>query len=163
MMDVRRLLILGLAGPALAGCATVIEGTTDTIAVNSRPVSGAECEASHKDGLYYVTTPGTITVEKSKDDLTFRCTRAGYEDAVKVVPSTFKATTLGNILLGGVIGVGVDAASGAMNEYPKAVVIELKPLPGTEPPAPEAIPAEEAVGAPGTMAPIPDDEPKPGV
>jgi hypothetical protein len=35
--------------------------------------------------------------------------------------------TFGNILFGGLIGVVVDAASGAMNQYPDAVTITLIP------------------------------------
>ena len=33
----------------------------------------------------------------------------------------------GNVLLGGVIGLGVDAASGAMNKYPDIVTVAMVP------------------------------------
>ena len=33
----------------------------------------------------------------------------------------------GNVLLGGVIGLGVDAASGAMNKYPDLVTVAMVP------------------------------------
>src|SRR3546814_11462905 len=35
--------------------------------------------------------------------------------------------TFGNILFGGIIGVAVDASSGAMNQYPSSVTIALVP------------------------------------
>ena len=35
--------------------------------------------------------------------------------------------TLGNIILGGIIGVGVDAASGALHEYPETITLVLSP------------------------------------
>ena len=35
--------------------------------------------------------------------------------------------TFGNILFGGIIGVAVDASSGAMNEYPSSVTVRLIP------------------------------------
>jgi hypothetical protein len=38
--------------------------------------------------------------------------------------------TAGNILVGGVIGLGVDAASGAMNEYDPVVKVAMSPIPG---------------------------------
>ena len=41
--------------------------------------------------------------------------------------SEFQTMTFGNILFGGLIGVAVDAASGAMHEYPAQVTITLIP------------------------------------
>ena len=35
--------------------------------------------------------------------------------------------TFGNILFGGIIGIAVDAASGAMHQYPDSVTITLIP------------------------------------
>jgi hypothetical protein len=35
----------------------------------------------------------------------------------------------GNVLLGGVIGLGVDAASGAMNKYPDMFTVAMMPDP----------------------------------
>ena len=35
--------------------------------------------------------------------------------------------TFGNIIFGGIIGVAVDAATGAMNEYPPMITITLVP------------------------------------
>jgi hypothetical protein len=43
------------------------------------------------------------------------------------VSSEFQAATFGNILLGGIIGVAVDAASGAMNKYPEQVSFVMVP------------------------------------
>jgi hypothetical protein len=34
---------------------------------------------------------------------------------------------VGNIIAGGIIGVGVDAATGAMNEYPKSIEVPMIP------------------------------------
>jgi hypothetical protein len=44
------------------------------------------------------------------------------------VSSEFQAATFGNILLGGIIGVAVDAASGAMNKYPEQVSFVMVPV-----------------------------------
>jgi len=41
--------------------------------------------------------------------------------------SSFKGMTFGNILFGGITGVGVDAATGAMHEHPPTVTVRLKP------------------------------------
>jgi hypothetical protein len=43
-------------------------------------------------------------------------------------PSNFEGWTVGNLLLGGIIGLGVDAATGAINEYPHAFQIAMTPM-----------------------------------
>jgi hypothetical protein len=57
-----------------------------------------------------------------------RCTRDGYEDADTVVPAKFNSTTAGNIIAGGLVGIAVDAASGANYDYPTSTVVTMKPV-----------------------------------
>jgi hypothetical protein len=113
-------------GIALSGCASIIKGTTQSIAVTTPPVSGADCVLSSKEGNWTVVTPGVAQVHKSKEDIQVRCTKAGYQDASATIPSDFEGWTLGNLLLGGIIGVGVDASTGAINEYPHAFQIPMQ-------------------------------------
>ena len=111
-----------------SGCATIVEGSSDTVTVDTRP-PGATCELK-RDGqtiAFINPTPGAISVSKSKYDINVRCSKDEYEDAVGVVGSEFQAMTFGNILFGGLIGVAVDAGSGAMNEYPPIVTITMLP------------------------------------
>jgi hypothetical protein len=75
-------------------------------------------------------TPGVVTVSKSKEDIQAHCTKAGWQDGVATIPSNFQGWTVGNIILGGVIGLGVDAATGAINEYPHTFQIPMVPLNG---------------------------------
>lgn len=104
-------------GVAVSGCATIIKGTTQDISVNTTPVGGADCTLVNSEGTWYLTTPGTVKVHKTKTDLDITCKKDGYAPGHIVAISHFNGTTAGNILLGGVIGIGVDAASGADNEY----------------------------------------------
>ncbi|HZA96691.1 MAG TPA: hypothetical protein VE421_11185, partial [Burkholderiaceae bacterium] len=46
----------------------------------------------------------------------------------ETIGSEFQAVTLGNVLIGGVVGIVVDAASGAINKYPESVAFKLLPL-----------------------------------
>lgn len=132
-------------GVAVSGCATIIKGTSQTIVVTTPPVTGATCVLSSKEGSWTVVTPGSVKVEKSKEDVLAKCTLPGYQDATAVIPSNFQGWTLGNIILGGVIGVGVDAASGAMNEYPGAFAIPMTPIgAGAAPVAPPPPPPPPA-------------------
>ncbi len=111
-----------------SGCATIVKGSSDTVTVDTRP-PGAVCELK-RDGQTIAIinpTPGSISVSKSKYDINVRCEKEEFEDAVGVVGSEFQAMTFGNILFGGLIGVAVDAGSGALNEYPPIVTITLVP------------------------------------
>ncbi len=126
MLAIRLVAALGLA--ALAGCATITHGSTDTVSIDTRP-GGAACSVT-QGGVQIARvepTPGTILVPKSKHDLAVRCEKQGYQPAVGTVGSEFQAMTFGNIVFGGVIGVAVDAASGAMNDYEPMVTITLLP------------------------------------
>lgn len=124
---------LGVAAIALAGCATVIKGTSQSIVITTPPVSGAYCILSSAEGNWPVTTPNVVTVDKSKEDILVKCTKPGYQEASASIPSDFQGWTLGNLVLGGLIGVGVDAATGAMNEYPRAFAIPMTALTGPIP------------------------------
>jgi hypothetical protein len=117
-----------LVGAMLAGCATVVSGTTQTIGVNTDP-EGADCQFRRKGVLVgrVNPTPGTMQVGKDQESVSVLCTKEGFDDTAGVIGSEFQAMTLGNILLGGVIGVVVDAASGAMTKYPESVTFTLIP------------------------------------
>jgi hypothetical protein len=79
-----------------------------------------------------VTSPGVVTVEKSKEDIVARCTKPGWQDGVATIPSDFQGWSIGNAVAGGLIGFGVDAASGAINEYPHAFQIPMQQLTAAE-------------------------------
>lgn len=126
----RTLLSLGvlLAASLLGGCATVVSGTTQTIGINTDP-EGADCQFTRKSVLVgrVNPTPGTIQVGKDYENVAVLCRKDDFDDTAGVIGSEFQAMTLGNILLGGIIGVVVDAASGAMMKYPEAVTFTLVP------------------------------------
>ncbi len=112
----------------LSACASIIKGSTAAINVTSPPVTGANCTLSSSQGSWQVTTPASVTVERSKEDIQVRCTKEGYQDATAIIPSNFEGWTVGNLIFGGIIGVGVDAATGAMNDYPNAFQVPMIPL-----------------------------------
>lgn len=124
-------LLAGLAAASLAllgGCATVVSGTTQTIGINTDP-QGADCQFSRKGVLVgrVNPTPGTVQVSKDYENVAVLCRKDDFDDTAGVIGSEFQAMTLGNILLGGIIGVVVDAASGAMMKYPESVSFTLVP------------------------------------
>lgn len=80
-------------------------------------------------------TPGSVRLDKSKNDLSVTCAKDGYQTATVARPPSFGAATFGNIIAGGVIGVVVDAASGANYTYPDDIRIDLaaNPAPAMPP------------------------------
>lgn len=119
-----KLSVVLLAGIALSvtSCASILTGTKDKITFNSTP-EGAK--VFHK-GIEKCTTPCTAEIPRSlsKQMVTFE--KEGFTTKEVKLTKTFNPVTLVNILLGGAIGVGIDAATGSLTEYsPKAYQIEL--------------------------------------
>jgi hypothetical protein len=111
------------------GCSTITTGTTQPIIIETAKVSGAKCELTDsKSGRWVVSdTPETVEITKGDGPLTVSCKKSGYKDTKVIVEEGFAGMTLGNVILGGGIGVIVDAASGAAQEYPDRVMVWMEP------------------------------------
>lgn len=113
----------------LPACSTIVEGDDQSITVTTNP-SGASClfeRDGHTVGVIN-PTPGSTQIEKSKHDITVRCSKEKHEDTVGVLSSSFENMTFGNIIFGGLIGVAVDASSSALHEYPPSISLDLPPI-----------------------------------
>jgi PEGA domain len=127
---IRLLLAAALAVPCV-GCASVTRGTTENISISSTP-SGATAEVSGLDVPTTCVTP-CVVVAKRSADITVTVTKDGYEPQIipltKEVPGTGAAGFAGNILLGGLVGMGVDTATGAaLDHKPNPVIVSLQPI-----------------------------------
>jgi PEGA domain len=121
--------LLSLWLPGLLGCATVTRGSEDVLVIETEP-SGAMAEIS--DGSR-CTTPCSIRL-KRKSDYVVYLTKAGYQPAqVRVqakVVGKGQAGMAGNVLVGGLIGAGVDVVTGATKSLlPNPVHLSLVPQP----------------------------------
>ena len=124
-----RLSLLGLlALLLLPGCATIVDGTTQTFTVRTAPV-GATCSVLRgPDTLGTIpATPGTILLHRERPDLTIVCDKPGWARSVTTVPSKFTGVTVGNLFFGGLVGVVVDEATRANYRYDNDTIIELSP------------------------------------
>lgn len=123
-----RLVAVMALGFVASACATVVGGTTQDVLVESQP-PGAECKVDRLGANIGVVkpTPGRVNIARSKDNVIVSCTQEGYEQSNEVLVSSFTGATVGNLLLGGLVGVVVDAASGANNKYPDRVLVVLTP------------------------------------
>ena len=118
---------VAVLGVVMSGCASIIKGTSQSIVITTPPVSGANCVLTRNGLRWSVQTPGTVRVSKSRDDILIQCSAPGYRPADSAIPSDFQVWTLGNVILGGLIGITVDAADGAMNEYPRQFSLPMSP------------------------------------
>jgi hypothetical protein len=121
--------LIALASLVLVpGCATIIEGGAQSVSISTTP-AGAICNVD-RAGTHLgtvATTPGSLRFDKSKNDITVSCAKEGYQTASVTESPKFVGTTFGNIVAGGLIGVAVDAATGANYTYPGEVRLDLAP------------------------------------
>jgi hypothetical protein len=117
---------------ALSGCASITTGTSQEIVISTTP-EGAKCVLIRQSASIgeVASTPGTVKVSKDSHGITVTCTKDGYQSGGQFLAAEFEGSTLGNILIGGLIGATIDAADGADNRYPDSASITLLPDPGT--------------------------------
>jgi hypothetical protein len=133
----RKLLLLALL--PMAACATIVNGTSQDVAINTSPI-GAACDVTRQGSHIgsVMATPGSLHVDKSGKDLTISCMKDGFTPAQATQAPTMSAATLGNVLLGGLVGIAVDASTGANFSY-HDVQLTLQP---SQPIAPVAVQAD---------------------
>ncbi len=143
-----RIIAAACAAVVVGGCATAIRGTTNQVTFASEP-SGAVVTTSLGHSC---VTPCVIAIERNKPfEATFR--KDGFEHAVVAVRTEISreggTSFAGNILAGGLIGMGVDAASGAaLDHTPNPVVGRLAAIvPPAPPPATNRRPVRRPAAA----------------
>jgi len=140
----------------LSGCASATRGWEETLTVTSTPseakaeiiVTNASQPVAANSGSsgadptpapapvvrepFVCTTPCATKIARSAD-IVVRISKPGYETAMiplkKEISNTGAAGFAGNLLLGGVVGMAVDTASGAaMDHTPNPVIVTLRPV-----------------------------------
>lgn len=114
-MKTRILPVLAVVTLSMSSCASIITGTKDDLTFTSNP-PGAKVYVKNVEKC---VTPCTVAVQRSLSKSTADFKLDGYKDQSVALEKKFNAVTLGNILIGGVIGVGVDAATGSLTKYAK--------------------------------------------
>lgn len=125
------------ASISLSACATVTKGSNDTVKMTSTPSEASILfeDTAQKLQPARCQTPCEIELNRKR---TYKTTvsKEGYEDFVVMMEpklSTSGGTAFaGNLLVGGLIGAGVDAATGASKDLtPNNLDITLAPNGGT--------------------------------
>lgn len=115
---------------ALSGCASIVSGTQQSVSVvaqkpDSSAVSGVSCSFTNGKGQWFAPAPGSVTVHRAYSPLVVQCEHPDWVGGAEVKSST-KPMAFGNILLGGVIGAGVDIGTGAAYDYPQLITVPMK-------------------------------------
>ena len=111
-----------------SGCATVTKGSSQAVTLHTDP-EGATCDMAREAKIFasLAATPGQVQVGREWGAIDISCRKTGHQTTDLRVESSVEGWTMGNILIGGIIGFAVDAASGAMRQYPQFVTLTLVP------------------------------------
>ncbi|WP_316150470.1 hypothetical protein [Cupriavidus sp. BIC8F] len=151
------------------GCASIVGGNMQTLSVDARQdaqmVLGATCTLTNDKGKWFVTTPGSVGVQRSYDAMNVNCTKTGSEPGLNTVQSTTKPMAFGNIIFGGLIGAAIDVGSGAAYEYPNVITVEMKKLTQLVPNGQQQAQSNQSATATPVAYKIPriNTEPRPGM
>lgn len=120
-----------VAALALSGCASIVGSKLQPISVQSVmegvEVSGVACTLTNDAGKWFVTTPGSVTIQKSTGDMAVDCAKddlRGHENLI----SKNNGAVWANILAGGGIGYIVDRNTGAGFDYPSTVIVVINKM-----------------------------------
>lgn len=106
---------------ALAGCASIVKGSTQSISITTN-VDGATL---FLDGVEIGTSPFLGIVKKNKEEL--KIVKDGYRTETIVMSKTLEGLFWGNIIIGGTLGSITDFGTGAAYTYaPATYQIDLK-------------------------------------
>jgi hypothetical protein len=121
-MNGKQKLLILLTLPLITECASIVKGSDQVVTVDTPNCPGATCRLSNNDGTYFINkTPGTVTINKSGSALTVSCYKGDTASASMSTESNVENMAWGNILIGGIIGGGVDMATGAAYNYPNFI------------------------------------------
>ena len=124
----KKVYALVLTLPFFVGCASITGSKLQPVSVqtvvDSKEVSGVGCTLTNDAGKWFVTSPGSVTVQKSTGDMTVECVKDELRGRETVV-SKAQGMLWANIVAGGGIGYVVDRNTGAGFDYPNSITVFL--------------------------------------
>ena len=123
----KKIVLIFLAGACagfLSGCATILKDSTQPVAFTSDP-AGATVKIN---GATVGQTPTTVMLKHSVKRQMVLVEKDGYRPEAFRLEKKVDALTFGNVIAGGVIGFGVDIATGNATNYAESVHVRLRPL-----------------------------------
>jgi hypothetical protein len=124
----KKLLMLVITLPIFVGCASITGSKLQPVSVQTvidgKEVSGVGCSLTNDAGKWFVSTPGSVTVQKSTGDMTVDCMKEELRGR-EVLVSKAQGMLWANIIAGGGIGYVVDRNTGAGFDYPNSITVFL--------------------------------------
>jgi hypothetical protein len=114
MMKIR-LVAAGAIAVFSFNCSSIVHGTTQQVKVNSEPAGAAvtvECGDVNNDPK--IVTPAVVTLHRKPDHCALKLNKEGFAEKELKFAKSLSGSFFGNILFGGIIGIIVDGANGAM-------------------------------------------------
>jgi hypothetical protein len=124
-------LVIG-AGLLASSCATIFSGGTETVVINtSNNENNVEARIDSPQGSYNTTLPTTFTGKpKLGKEVVITVTDKCYQQTTTVVPESLDGIAFLNFF--GLVGWGVDAATGAMFDFDTPVTVNLQKKDGVD-------------------------------
>lgn len=132
---------LATLGAFTTGCASITDGTTQTVVFHLTPKE-ARCIVSREGSQLGIVSgkQNTITIDKGAKDVLVQCSAPGYENTTqRLVSKTQTSGVVGGFFLD--LGI-TDMVTGAMWKYPNEITIVME----------QSVAAEEA---PAERSPAP--------
>lgn len=123
----------GAAVAALSGCASIFNGTTQSVVLNSVP-ENATATVVNRAGVkvHSGATPLTLPLKRGAgyfkaESYTITFSKDGFAPKTLQLEATVSGWYIANIILGGAVGMlAVDPATGAMYTFPSTLTGELE-------------------------------------
>jgi hypothetical protein len=116
------LVIASVGCISLATCSTIVEGTSQSVAISAPNIKHATCSLSGGDKISLtVTLPSTVHIPKSRNNIEVVCNAPGQAPVSKVLKSSYSNLSI----VESPLGYPIDAISGAMWDYPRKLIIRF--------------------------------------
>jgi uncharacterized protein YceK len=137
----KKLLLAAAVVTTLSGCASIMNGPTQSVTIQSTP-EGAAISVTNKAGekVHTGSAPLTVVLKRSAgyfkpEVYTIAFTKEGFLPKEVVITGTMSGWFIGNLLFGGLIGMlAVDPVTGSMYSLPNSVgeILEVTPAKTSE-------------------------------
>lgn len=121
-------LVIGVI--TLCGCATIIDGTTQEITIDSNPQGATVYVTTIKDGVLGPKTEAgqtPLTVLVPRKDGAIIVEKEGYQSQQVELVRGMNPWVFGDVLMTSLLSTSIDTSTGASNEYdPDQYFVELK-------------------------------------
>ena len=121
-----RTAVLVACSVGLSACASIVSDDDTITHIQTEP-EVARCELLGQDLKRVIRTPHSIELPSSAAPVTVICEAKGYRKTTAKLDTSMDGWIFGNILIGGGIGIIIDAVRGAGQRYPKEITLILEP------------------------------------